>query len=816
MSAARRKVDALVSSYRVQLTDSFGFRDLRAMLPYFERLGVRTLYLSPVLEAAPGSRHFYDVTNPENISPSLGGEEDLTDLLNAVSKARMKIMLDVVPNHMALNNPLIYDVLSMGLNSEFRNYFDIDWHHPRSFGKLILPVLDGYFDKLVQEGRINISGNKLRVDGMSLPLAKNGLSVSRGEDYRSLLEQQNFLLTSAKTAGVMINYRRFFAVNSMIALNMKDESVFSHYHAKTFELMDSGKIDALRIDHIDGLNDPEEYLGRIRERYPGTVILVEKIFTGKETIPEQWGIQGSTGYDSLRMINSIFIQRTSLEEFRRIFREFSGGIYETPHYTELLKFSTIARLFRGDIGNIARKLSALNSGSLPWYGVPRERLEHAISLVFSFLRYYRTYSGRSYYEVGPMLEACDSASTFDDEHAYEISLFRNFIESAHEDEESLHLLMEIESFTGAITAKAVEDCLLYRYVPALSCNEVGSNPLSDPPDTAEFFDHFISVSDDRSMTLVNTSTHDTKMGEDLRARYNALLQFPDLWSAYIRHLPKNSYITRKDRYLIAQAVVASLSAEDIEEWKPRLHGFIVKALREAGESTTWETPDEKYESECLRFADILISSGDRQFSDLVRNVRNYGTLNSIAQTFMKFMLPGTANIYQGCEVYNFNFVDPDNRRDVDFHRLDGMLKAVESHTSLGSFSDYGTDEFKLWLTSVLLKLRTQYADFITEGKFMPVQWEGPGSEFLVSFGYQLGKDFLLVVVTRYHRMFSEKEDYWKTNRPHIKTPEFAGGRIRNILDDRELRMDELPGKILDKIPAGAMIIRDIHGSEYEL
>ncbi len=812
LSANRRVF--LLSAYRVQLTDSFGFGELRKTIPYLKKLGIRTLYLSPVLEAAPGSTHFYDVTDPEKISESLGGEKEFEEMLAEARKEGLSIMVDVVANHMALQNALLDDILSRGNKSEFYNFFDIDWYHPRAFGKLMLPVLERYASEMIRSNDIRFSGDRLFVDGFSLPFMADGIAVSRDEDIVSHLERQNYILTRGSSSGSMINYRRFFAVNSLIAMNMDSDHVFSYYHRKLFEYVDRGLIDAFRIDHVDGLHDPERYFLRLKEKYENLGILAEKILTAGENIPDSWNIDGTTGYESLREINGLFVDSNSLDEFRDIFREYAGSMYESPFYTEELKIETIERKFGGDIRNLARHIVSVKSSDISWYGVPQERVEYALKLVIAFFGRYRTYVSDSGGDIEPLVEAVDRAEKYQQQYRYEFSLLRSLILEAHENEDSRSALMKIQTFTGAVMAKAVEDCLLYRYVPLLSLNEVGISPYEDHIDRNSFFRHFEKISKSGLQTLNPLSTHDTKMGEDLRARYNALMDFRDLWEEFLESLPRNVWISKKDSYFIAQVMAAHGEYHDSED-RERVHSFIQKSLREGSEYTSWENPDQEYERECIAFADGISLSGSMEFKRLSSTLAEYGSLNTLSQTVLKIMLPGTADIYQGSEIYNTNFADPDNRRNVDFESLATMLENLDEIETPDGLSGLSKDEVKLWLTSRLLSVRSKYSEFIEKGKFVEVEWKGPGSEYISSFGYILRGDMLLTAATKHHRYFKSNNDFWKENRPHISRPEFKDGVYRDLLNGREFLRENIAESIFGNLPAGVVLISDIHGMRYE-
>lgn len=811
MSTAGERRPPLISTYRVQLTDDFGFVDLISVLPYLKKLGIRTLYLSPVLEAAVNSSHFYDVVDPGRISASLGGEKEFGRLMERAAEMGFSVMLDVVANHMSVKNVILYDVLKRGSDSEFYNYFDIDWDNPECEGKLILPVMESYLDEAVRKGEIMFLENRseIEIDSLRLPLLKPSDLKTISELNAAALRHQNYLLTKWTASSHDINYRRFFAVNSLIAMNMDRSEVFDHYHEKTFQLVERWNISALRIDHIDGISDPETYFSRIREREKGIIILPEKILSGNEHIPEEWDVDGTTGYDALRMINGLFVDPAGLEKFRSLFAEYSGKEYSSEFYLPELKMRTTRDLFWSEIKTYSRKLLHSPANENAAFGVPPELVAEALSVVIAFLDRYRTYSSKKRTDIEPWASACERATKYAPSLSYEINLVRRFIESSTESGKALQLLERIQTFTGAVMAKSLEDCLMFRYTPLFSMSEVGTNPYGKLPGFDEFFSYFSEISEKGKQTLIPLSTHDSKTGEDLRARLNALSMFPDEFELILRKAGAGE-ISSRDAYFIQQFLVVSIQERENPGWKDRFVSFIVKSLRESGENTNWNTPDTSYEERCVEFIDSML--GGNLFTSLSGRVLKYGVLNSISQIYLKFMLPGTPDTYQGSEVFNLNFVDPDNRRPVDFRKLTEKLEAVRKKYPSVPPEEILSEDYKLWTTMKLLDIRNRYCDFFHHGRFVAVQNEGQNSEFLISFGYVLNRKLLLVVSLRWHSSYFSKTEEERKSLVSDRLKLDSRGSITDLVTGKEIEPGSVWQILSENRPATVLLVED-HGDD---
>lgn len=394
---------APTSTYRLQLHAGFGFRDAAEVVPYLSRLGVSHLYLSPVLQAAPGSMHGYDVVDHSSVSAELGGRSGLNDLATTAHAHNLGIIVDVVPNHMAMPMPEhlnaeLWDVLATGPGSSRAHWFDVDWD--RCDGRLSLPLLGESLDEVLARGAItrdrHAGDDVLRYGDHVLPVAKG----SESDDLDVLLARQHYLLAGWREKAEVLNYRRFFDVDTLIAIRVELDDVFDETHATLFDLYDAGLVDGFRIDHPDGLADPEGYLDRLRDRTDGAWVVVEKILAPRERLPASWACAGTTGYDAITAIQGALVPAVAPELDTRW--QATGG---EPSYdrTELgSKRLVVADLLQPEVRRLARA-AGVAAAALHERLAPAAALA-ALSEMLAHVAVYRAY-------VRPGFAADDDAVT---------------------------------------------------------------------------------------------------------------------------------------------------------------------------------------------------------------------------------------------------------------------------------------------------------------------------------------------------------------------------------------------------------------------
>jgi (1->4)-alpha-D-glucan 1-alpha-D-glucosylmutase len=656
------------ATYRLQLREGMDFARAADLVPYFRDLGVSDLYLSPIFTAAPGSTHGYDVTDPNEVAPDLGGREGLEHLAQRLRDAGLGLILDIVPNHMAftVHNPWLFDVLRHGQDSRYARHFDIDW----SGGRLRLPWLGAPFAELAEAGEITIDGDMMRAPGLRVPLAVPA-KASLAETH----DAQPWRLTAWPSEAAAIDHRRFFTVTGLIGLRVEDRDVFDDVHGLTFDLIDSGVATGLRVDHVDGLADPDAYLRRLRDRLPDTPVWVEKILTGDEPLPD-WPVQGETGYVAARSVTRLLTDPDGAAQLAAGWPAFTDVRDDAK--TQIVTVELQAEIER--LTDLATRAGAhLDWGRGAW----RQAI---LAYVRAFPRY------RSY-------------STIDDVPTSDATLIRDTAERAALhlpaalalgdladllcDADHVELRLRMQQLTGAAIAKAQEDTAFYRWTPLLSANEVGAEPDEPAMSVADFHAAMQQRQADMPYGLTLTSSHDTKRSEDARMRIAAISHVPGLAEALLAQVPDAS---APWRWYIAQSAFAAAPAGALAD---RLAAHLEKATREAKRDTFWTAPVGDFEGPVLDAARMAATAfgDDSLFADLALRAENL----ALAQCALKLFMPGVPDIYQGTEIGSFRLTDPDNRAAVDWDRLALLADGQRAGTDF--------DRVKFDLTRTLLRLR---------------------------------------------------------------------------------------------------------------
>lgn len=802
----------LTATYRLQMNAAFRFADARARVPYFERLGISHLYLSPVLAARRGSKHGYDVVDPARINPELGTEDDLRALANELHARDMGVIADIVPNHMGIGpeNWRWDDVLAHGDRSRFAKWFDIDWGPSR---KLVLPVLGDDLETVLERGELSVrvqEGRTPRVgyhqqsfplDPATLPPELQlatfdpeetaDLANLSSEQLRALLDEQHYRLVDWRRGSAEINYRRFFDVNDLAAIRVEDDEVFDETHALILRLVQDGVIDGLRVDHVDGLRDPLAYLRRLRERVPpGTPLVVEKILAAGERLPGEWPVDGTTGYEFLNDLEDLFVEPEGFAEIERCYRVMRRLPKETT-FASVARCGKVGALegpLRADVDRLAAVLSSIARASGRKWNA--EDLHAAIVEFIAALPVYRTYiDGRSSTrdEDRAMVEAARGAT---EQGAFLADLVLGAVPGV-DPARRLQFIQRLQQLSGPAAAKGVEDTALYVYVPLLSRNEVGGGPDRPLADATERLHQSNLVRAERwPRSLIATNTHDTKKSADIRARLDALTEIPDEWERSLRRWRRLNARHRKPvkgrlapdtntEYLLYQVLVAlwpppraGRRVDDLPDraWREtareRLVRYVIKAAREAKTRTSWTDPDVAYEAMLHQFVSaILEPSDDAPFltdvARLVWRIAPIGLRNSLSRIVIHLTSPGTPDVYQGDELWNFTLVDPDNRRPVDY---DARAKALADERS--SYDDPFDPRWKLLVTNRLLRLRRERADLFQSGVYRPLEARGPNARNVFAFSRTLGDRHVLTIATRFSS--GRETDTWEGT--HIDLP----------------------------------------------
>ena len=515
------------ATYRVQLHQGFGFSDALRIVPYLAKLGISHLYVSPLTVARPGSTHGYDVIDPTRLNPELGTGEDF-DRLTAVLAARdMGLVLDIVPNHMAVSvdNPWWRDVLANGRASRYANFFDIDWESEG--GKIVLPILDRSLNQAIADGEVSYDSVSLKAGGTRFPVAPG----TNGNEIRSVLEQQYYRLSFWREDTP--NYRRFFEIDDLIGVRVEDDTVFEATHALYFRLLAEGKVQGLRVDHIDGLRDPAAYLHRLRTRATEAAgfvpyIVVEKVLAPGEELPADWPVSGSTGYDWLGVANGLLVDGRGMPGLDRAYNGFIRGSTSFGDIVYGRKRAVLQSRFQREIRSLASNLAAAVDSRIS-EGAAAE----AIIELSACLPVYRTY-------ITPAGTTRQNAQYIEDAarqalgrgaHAESIEALHSLLMRANDDPKALEFAMQWQQLTGAAMAKGLEDSAFYRYNRLISLNEVGGHAGAA---TQTEFHRFLRCRSTKQPHSMNaTSTHDTKRSEDMRARLAVLSEMPRQWEIQV-------------------------------------------------------------------------------------------------------------------------------------------------------------------------------------------------------------------------------------------------------------------------------------------
>lgn len=610
----------------------------------------------------------------------------------------------------------------------------------------------------------------------------------------NLLSEQLFRLSFWKVAAEELNYRRFFNINGLISLRVEDERVFNATHTLILNLVKEKKIQGLRVDHIDGLYDPTGYVRTLREKTGEIYIAVEKILEPDEELPSLWAVQGSTGYDFLNYVNGIFCDERNGREFNRLYYSFTGfkTSYEAILYEK--KKLIIEKEMAGDVDNLAQLLKKISGNDrygvdITLYGVKEAIVE--ILALFPVYRTYITQDNCSEPDRRYIKETIKQAKDLNPALLHEFDYIERFLlldfREYHTDEDKkawVHFVMRFQQLTGPLMAKGFEDTTLYIYNRLISLNDVGGSPDKFGFSLTEFHAFNQKRAQRQPHSMNATATHDTKRGEDIRARINVLSEMPGLWEA---NLKKWSRLNRKkkkmikgmaipdknDEYFLYQTLIGGLPfyEEEYGSFKERLKQYIIKAVREAKVHTAWLKPDSDYEENFLTFIDKVLEPSDKnqfreEFLRFQKMVSFYGIFNSLSQTLIKITSPGFPDFYQGSEFWDLSFVDPDNRRPVDFSLrawLFREMKSRESNKKINLISELMSTKqdgrIKLFLIYKALAARQRNRNLFEKGNYVPLEIEGKHKESIIAFAWEQKPLWAIVAAPRFLAGVVEEGQY---------------------------------------------------------
>jgi malto-oligosyltrehalose synthase len=797
------------ATMRLQFHSQFTFGDAGALVPYMAALGVSHLYASPVMTARPGSMHGYDVIDPTQVNPELGGEEGLRRLAAELRRHELGLIVDIVPNHMAIgsNNPWWMDVLARGRDSRYAKFFDIDWtpDDPQLRGKVLLPILGRPYGEALAGGEITLQSDDKRQQSVryfdrTFPVAAGTLaapndsaadfnpsSAAGRERLHRLLESQHYRLAWWRCANDEINWRRFFDINELAAIRVEDDEVFEAVHDTLFRLYADGLVDGVRVDHIDGLSAPGDYCRRLRQRLRAleqrrpagspagpAYFVVEKILAYDETLPNTWETNGTTGYDFMDQINALQHDAAGERPLHELWERVSGRSGDFPAEEELARRQILQRSFSAQREAAVRALHAIAQGDLTTRDVSRAAIRRCLTEILAHFPVYRIYA-----QVG---EAAPSDAMFLERAVagagktcllsdrWLLGTLGKWLSGTHIRPEADSLqavaLARFEQLSAPLCAKAVEDTAFYRYGRLISRNDVGFDARRFAASPSEFHRQMQGRANALPHSMLATATHDHKRGEDVRARLAVLSDLAHDWAEAVERWITfgASYRTADggtqmpnagDLAILLQTIVGAwplgLTAVDqrgLAAYAKRLTAWQRKALREAKLFSDWSAPNETYERAASTFIARLFSGPSElltEIADFARRIAPAGAANGLAQVLIKLTAPGVPDIYQGTEYWDLSLVDPDNRSPVDFAARRHSLDTTFPGELSSNWSD---GRIKQLTIERVLAVRKKVPRVFAEGAYVPLEPTGPLADHIVAFARIVDRSAIVTACCR--------------------------------------------------------------------
>lgn len=915
-----------LATYRLQLNKNFNFRQAEELIPYLSQLGISHFYASPILTAKPGSMHGYDIIDYSKLNPEIGTMEEFENFVKTLCRHNMELLLDIVPNHMHImspNNLWWQDVLENGPSSPYADYFDIDWHSPRSIhkNKVLLPILDQQYGNALEQQVLKVIYQKgsfltkiyqftLPTDPKSWilllePLAKEVEKIfpEENEHYLELksiitslihlppnseqdkekiaerlrenevikkrletlfnansmishllsqqlqafngkkgdplsfdqleafLNLQPYRLSFWRVANDEINYRRFFDIFDYAGIRTEKPEVFEAAHALICSFVKKKWVSGLRIDHIDGLWDPDQYLLDIQKycsENSSLYVIVEKILISNEKLRSEWKIQGTVGYDFLNQLNNLFVYMKNKHSILNIYQNF---IEVTDNPTELIyicKRLVLDVLLSSELHVLARRLDHIAESHRNSQDFTAESLKAALRDVIACFPVYRSYIRASIGQIHQedreyILTAIGRAKRRNP--VTERSIF-DFIQNVlllehpegleeQQKVERQNFVMRFQQLTGPVMAKGLEDTASYRFYPLSSLDEVGSDLQSFGISIEDFHKKNLEKLEAWPYAMLTTTTHDTKRSEDVRARLNILSEIPLEWEQALHRwnqINEHHKIEdgeevipdRNEEYLLYQTLIGTwpldnMAIDEHQNYIARIQNYMEKAVKEAKVHSSWINPNVHHDQGVHQFVEkILTMDGTNNFLNdfktFVPKISSLGLLNSLSQLLLKLTSPGVPDIYQGNEIWDFSLVDPDNRRPVDYAIRRQLLENLDS---LQDYIENPNDgRIKFFITQRTLQLRKKLSKLFREGIYLPLNVKGKMQNHMIAYARVLEEKAVVVLAGRFFSFFMRDfQHYMQENTWHDTIvelpPEFTKRPFKNIYTNMEFSSSDV-------------------------
>jgi len=644
-----------------------------------------------------------------------------------------------------------------------------------------------------------------------------------------LLERQHYKLGHWRLASSDINYRRFFDINTLAGLRVEESGTFEAIHRLVRKLIAVGRLQGLRLDHIDGLRDPAQYFQRLRRLIRGAqgedarlfYIVIEKILGEHERLPSFTGVHGTTGYEWLNAITQVLVDGNGLEPLDEVWRQISNLPPRLAPVLKDAKRRVLETLLTSEFTVLTRLLARIAGGHYSTRDYSADSLRQALELYVLHFPVYRTYltaAGPTAHDralISQTIERARADWFAADEGIFEFlrdALTMDLIKPgrpAHSTPRVRRFALKVQQFTGPLMAKALEDTAFYRYHRLLALNEVGGDPSAKALSVDAFHEAMKIRAKEWPHGMTATATHDTKRGEDARARLLALAEFPGEWaSAVARWKILNApHLVIEDEmrapsatfeYMLYQALIGAWPSERDDSFRERMQAYALKAAREGKQETSWLNPHATYEAGLKTFIErILDRSTSAEFlsslDTLARRVSLLGALNSLSQVTLKATIPGVPDFYQGTEFWDLSLVDPDNRRPVDFKQRAAALASMEAPDWEDLVQNWSNGHLKLAWTRRLLKLRTEFAEMFAHGDYELLQVSGPHRDHVIAFARRRGRDAVITAAAKSFAPFSQSGRVWPRAEAFDASLDVSGYSVEGFAeaDATKLRLSEL-------------------------